>query len=356
MNARQHADFNRDLADLVEAAPIGTNAILGHLLAEDSLAHRFVILRQLLLGVRIPFGKLLGQLVLDLLDQRVAFRLGMGLGVERVLQPVADLGLKRSKVSLIELDRSHDTLWLPCLGNQLVDRGADLLDLGVAEFDGIDHRLFADAGGAALDHHHAVFCGDDGDIQLALEPLSIGGIDDELAIHLAHAHRADRAAEGNIGKRQGRARGIDADHVGIVFFIRGQDQGNHLGLIAEIFGEHGADGAVDLAAGENLTLAGTAFALDKAAGNAATGIGVFAVIHGQGEKIEAFFGIRSGHGGGQNHVVTLGHEHGARGLLGHAACFKSQSLATGKLDSHFLFHKILISYVHKGRGAVQRAG
>ena len=141
------------------------------------------------------------------------------------------------------------------------------------------------------------------------------------------------------------------NHVGIIFFVRGHDQGNHLGLIAEIFGEHGANGAVDLAAGKNLTLAGTALTLDKAAGNASTGIGVLAVIHGQGEKIEAFFGIRRGYSGSQNYVVALGHEHGARSLLGHAACFKSQALATGKLDSHFLFHKILISYVHKGRGA-----
>ena len=251
---------------------------------------------------------------------------------------------------MIELDRRHDTLGLPGLRNQLVDRGTDLLDLGVAKFNGIDHRILTHTSAAALDHHHAIFGGHDGDVQRALEPLGIGRIDDELTIHLAHTHRADRAAERNVGKRQGRSSGIDADHVGIVLFVRGHDQGNHLGLIAEILGEHGANGAVDLAAGKNLTLAGTALALDKAAGNAAASIGVLAVIHGQGEKIESFFGIWCGYGGRQNYVVTLGHEHGARGLLGHPACFKSQSLATGKLDSHFLFHKILISYVHIGRG------
>ena len=39
-------------ADLVKGAAVGANAILGDLLAEDALAQRFVVLAQLLLGVR----------------------------------------------------------------------------------------------------------------------------------------------------------------------------------------------------------------------------------------------------------------------------------------------------------------
>ena len=204
--------------------------------------------------------------------------------------------------------------------------------------------------GAALDHHDAVFCADDRDVQRALKPLGVGGIDDELAVHLADAHRADRAAERNVGKRQRRAGGVDADDVGIVFFVRGEDQGDDLGLVAEIFGEQGADGAVDLAAGENLTLAGPAFALDEAAGDAAAGVGVLAVIHGKGKKSMPSVGSGAATAVARTTLSPCGDERGARGLLGHAAGFKSQSLATGKLDCHFLFHKILISLCSAGDG------
>ena len=91
---RQHAGLNRDGPNLVERAAIGPDALLGHLLAEDALAQVLVIVRQLLLGCRIVGRQFGGQLVLDLLDQRVALRLAVGLGVQRILQPVADLGLQ----------------------------------------------------------------------------------------------------------------------------------------------------------------------------------------------------------------------------------------------------------------------
>ena len=165
---------------------------------------------------------------------------------------------------------------------------------------------------------------------------AVGGVDDKLAVHAAHAHRAHRGAEGNVGERQRRSRGIDADHVGIVLLVGGEDQRNHLRLVAESVGEQRADGAVDLAAGQNFLFAGPAFALDKAAGNASAGIGVLAVIHGEGEEIDAFPGVGRGHGGGQNDGFARGHQCGARGLLGHAAGLKDQPLAAGKLDGYFM--------------------
>jgi hypothetical protein len=87
--------------------------------------------RQLLLGRRIVGGQLGSQLVLDLLDQRVAFGLAVGLGVERVLEAVADLGLQLFVVGFVELRRGEGPLGLAGQGNQLVDGGDDLLDLDV---------------------------------------------------------------------------------------------------------------------------------------------------------------------------------------------------------------------------------
>ena len=181
--------------------------------------------------------------------------------------------------------------------------------------------------------------------------LGIGGVDDELAIHAAHADCANRGAEGNVGESQRARCRIDADHIGIVFLVGGEDQRNHLGLVAEAVGEERADGAVDLAAGQDFFFAGAAFALDEAAGDAATGIGVFAVIDREGEKVDAFPGIGRGNGSGQNDGFARGHQCGARGLLGHAPGLKDQPLAAGKLDGYFMLgrHRVLVSFFSLGK-------
>ena len=46
---------------------------------------------KLLLRCRIVGGQRGGKLVLDLLDQRVAFRLAVSLGVKRIFQAIANL-------------------------------------------------------------------------------------------------------------------------------------------------------------------------------------------------------------------------------------------------------------------------
>ena len=94
VRAGQNADFDGDGTNFVECTAVGTDALLGDLLAEDVLAQSLVVFRELLLRVRnfLTVGHPGCQLVLDLLDQRVAFGLWMLLGVERILEPVADLG------------------------------------------------------------------------------------------------------------------------------------------------------------------------------------------------------------------------------------------------------------------------
>ena len=235
-------------------------------------------------------GKLGGQLVLDLLDQRVAFRLAVGLGVQRILEAVADLGLQLGVVGFVELRRGKGALGLAGHGNQLVDGGDNLLDLRVRKLDGGQDHFFGLFLGARLDHHDAVFVADNHDVDRGGRALGVGGIDDELAIDAAHANRANRGAERNVRERQRAGGGIDADHVGIVFLVGGEDQRDDLRLVAEAVGEQRADGAIDLAAGQNFLFAGPAFALDESAGNAPAGIGVLAVIDGEGEEVDAFPG------------------------------------------------------------------
>ena len=123
----------------------------------------------------------------------------MFLGVEAVGEVGANALLQIVVIGLVELGRSDLALRLPGFLPQLVDGGANLLDLGVGELDGVDHRFFLHFLGAGLDHHDAVGGADDHDVQQALAHLAVGRIDDECAIHQADAHCANRAVERNVG-------------------------------------------------------------------------------------------------------------------------------------------------------------
>ena len=100
-----------------------------------------------------------------------------------------------------------------------------------------------------------------------------------------------------------RGRGaVDAANVGIVIRVRGQHKRDDLGLALESFGEQRTHGAIDLAAGEHFALAHAAFALDEASGETSAGVGVFAVIDGEGEEIDALARVGIGGRGGEHHV------------------------------------------------------
>ncbi len=221
----------------------------------------------------------------------------------------------------------------------------------MGELDGGEDDFFGLFLGAGLDHDDSVLVADDHDVDGGGCALGIGGVDDELAIDAADADGANGGAEGNVGESQSGSGGIDADHVGIVFLVGGEDQGDDLGFIAETIREERTDGAIDLAAGEHFFLAGPTFALDEAAGNAAAGVGVLAVVNGEGEEVDSLSGIGRGDCGGQNNGFARGDQCGARGLLGHAAGLKDQPLAAGKLDSYFMLgrHRVLFSVFSLGK-------
>ena len=112
------------------------------------------------------------------------------------------------------------------------------------------------------------------------------------------------------------------EHVGIVIAVGRQHERNDLGLALESFGKHGTHRPINLPAGEHFALAHAAFALDEASGETSAGIGVFAVVDGEREKIDAFARIRVGGGGGENNVFAESYYGRAAGLLGKLSSFK----------------------------------
>ena len=123
-------------------------------------------------------------------------------------------------------------------------------------------------------------------------------------------------------ERRGRCR-RNGDDVGIVFAVGGKHHGDDLRFIAPGFGKQRTHRAVDHSRSQNFAFRGAPFALEKAAGNFARGIGVFAIVHGEGKKIAVVgFGIHAG--GDQHDGVAIAGQNGAVGLLGQFSGFKGQ--------------------------------
>jgi len=220
------------------------------------------------------------------------------------------------QIFLIDHGRLNLALFLANLLRQIIDRRANLLDLLVPEFDGVNHDIFGDLFCTGLDHHDAFRGTDNHQVQVARALLFVGRVNDELAIHTANTHRTDWSVERNVRYAQRNRRAVDAGDVRIILGVSREHHGDDLGLATEAFREQRTDRTVDLAAGQNFALAGTSFALDEAARNASGSVGVLAVIDGEREEVDAFARLRICAGGGQNHVVAHANDAGAVGLLG----------------------------------------
>ena len=112
VGAREDADFDPDVANLVEGAAVGTALLVDNLFAENAFAQGLEVSLEFLLGGFVFFRDGSLQFFLEFPDQGVAFRLGMLLGVEAVGQVGADARLQIVVVGLVELRRSDLALGL----------------------------------------------------------------------------------------------------------------------------------------------------------------------------------------------------------------------------------------------------
>ncbi len=126
-----------------------------------------------------------------------------------------------------------------------------------------------------------------------------------------------------------RGGGGDQRHdVGIVLHVVRQHRDDDLGFVAPAVDEQRTDRAVDQAGDQRLLFGRTAFALEIAAGNAAGGVGLFLVVDGQRQEVDAFARRLGGDDGGQHDGLAIGGEHGAVGLTGDLAGFQLEGTST----------------------------
>ena len=187
-----------------------------------------------------------------------------------------------------------------------------------------------------LDHQHGVARAGDGQVEQRLVvELAHGGIDDQLAVQIAHLDGGHRALERNARDGQRGAGADDAQDGGVVLLVGRHDQVHDLDVVAVVLGEERPYGPVGHAGGEGALFAGPAFALDEAARDLARGVHALFVLNGQREKINALtrFGRRDRRS--EQSGVTVGDQDGAIGQASEATGLERHR-TPGDFDFYFV--------------------
>ena len=214
---------------------------------------------------------------------------------------------------------------------ELDDRVDDRLEALVAEHDGAEHVVFGQLLGFRLDHQHGVLRAGNDEVELRFGHVVDERVEHEGAGDHADAGAADRTHEGRAGQRQRRGGGDHGDDIGIVLEIVRKNGGDDLGLAAEAGRKERTDRPVDEARGQRLLLGRTALTLEEAAGDLAGGEGLFLVVDGEREEIDAGLFLPGGDDGGEHRGVAIGGKNGAVSLTGDLAGFENEC-APGPLD------------------------
>ena len=225
------------------------------------------------------------------------------------------------------------------LGGELELGFALLLHDLVGEDHGLFERVFGAFLGLALDHDDLVRQAGVDQFQRALFHFLDRRVRDELAVDAADADGADRALERQVGEHERGGRAEHGEHVALVHAVGGEQQAADLDFIEEAFREERTDGTVGHAADQDFLVAGTAFALDVAAGELAGRGILFAVVDLQREEVLAFLGL-AGTRGGEDDGVALADRAGAVGEMGEFSGSQREVAARTDVDfdGDFLQH------------------
>ena len=189
------------------------------------------------------------------------------------------------------------------------------------------HDLVGDLVGAGLDHHDLPGGGGHGHIHAAGLALLLVGVEDDLAVAVAHLQAADGAGKGDLRVAHTGGSADHGGHLGRAVVVHAHHGAGDAHVVAEVIGEQGAHGPVDQAAGQHGGQRGAALTAHEAAGDAAHGIQLLLKLHRQGEEIHAVTGT-GGHGDGHHHGgLAIGDHGGGVGQLGHLAHLDGQGTA-----------------------------
>ena len=309
-------------ADLVGAAAVRALLLDRDALADDRLLE--LVERELRLAAVLGvLGRVLGSpaycvedLLLDGLRGVLAGELVLDRGGLVELLPVRALDLlEQALVDLRRLDLELRAL--AGLLAELAHGGDELLDLRVRDVQRVEDLGLGDLVGARLDHQDGLVGAGDHEVEVGREEVLLVRVDDEVAVDLADPDRADRLRERDVGDHQRRGGAVHGEDVVGHDMVDRQRDRDELRLAVPALGEERAQRAVDHAGDEGALLAGAALALEEGAGDLARGVHALLDVHRQREEVDVT--RVAGGRGAQHHRLAGAYDHGAGGLLGHAA-------------------------------------
>jgi hypothetical protein len=186
--------------------------------------------------------------------------------------------------------------------------------------------------GPRLDHQDRVARSGHPQIEFRTPDLLIGRVEDPFPFDPPDAHRADRAAPGNVGDRQRRRGADDRRDVERVLRVGRPRVHDDLDIVAQVLGEERPQRPVRQAGGEDRRFRRPALAPEERAGDGAAGVHPLFIIHREREEIDPLARILAHGGGGEEQRIADPHCHGSAGM-------RRQS-AGGDLEGLSFHHRV----------------
>ena len=248
---------------------------------------------------------------------------------------LGDRRANRLTMRRLELGRQVgiDPLRLADLRTQVLERLADLADLRVRQFEGLEERLLGNLIRTGLDHGQGVGRSDDDQVERGLLERLERRVDDELVVDPADAHGRERAEKRQRRDHERRRRAVDAENV-----VRRDEVGRERGademhLVAEALRPERPDRPVDHAGGERRALGRSSLPLEEAARNLAGGVHPLLDVDRQREEVRVGPRVRPSDGRCEDHRVAGADDDCAVGLLGELARLEDD-LLTAHVDGN----------------------
>ena len=334
MRARKSPDLDRQLADVLGAAAIRTQVLLGDRLAELLLEELLVDRADLFEGERSGLtGRELGDgLELQLVEPRLALCLVRV--TELGAQPLAEERGDRAEAGGVGNDLDVLELRLAGGGLELHLGVTDLPDAFLREADSLDEEILADLARAGLHHHDRVARARDDQIERALLHLLDRRVERELTVHRPDANTADGSLEWSVRDRERGGRRVHREDVVVVLLIGRPGRDDDLHVVAEALRKERPDRAVGQACREDAFLGGAALAARERARDLPRGVEALFEVDRQREEVDAG-ADRLGDGRGrEDDGVAVPDSDCAARLLGVLPGFEGERLAVdGRLGT-----------------------
>ena len=144
--------------------------------------------------------------------------------VKRAFDPVAGNFIGDLEQLRLHLQQRHLSFWFANLRGEFLLNSNHLARVLMRELERLHEVRFRNFVGRAFDHDDVVFQSHVNQIEIALLALGVSRVCDELAVHAANAHRADRPGKRNVRNAKRGRRAVDRENIRIVLAIRAQQR------------------------------------------------------------------------------------------------------------------------------------